>query len=124
MMRKNELGNIKSEDELLARKAKMALKALKSTLGSLFHSASESLKVSHWTEEHPWRTTGAALVLGFTLAAPFSESPGETERKGVTGVPPVTQIQVWGTLLNTGADILKDVLTPYLQQALMGPKQS
>jgi hypothetical protein len=123
MMRKNELGNINNEDELLAHKAKMALKAFRSTLGSLVHSVSGSLRVSHWTQDHPWQTTGAALVLGFTLAAPFSETKAETVGGTATGAPTVTEVQVWGTLLNTGADILKDVLTPYLQQALMGRKQ-
>ncbi|MDX1386734.1 MAG: hypothetical protein R3257_04030 [bacterium] len=123
-MRKREPNKIHSEDEFLAHKAKVALKALKATLGSMVSSASGSLKVSHWTEEHPWQTTGAALVLGFTLAAPFSEPKPDTGQTSVPDPAGLTQVQIWATLLDTGADILKAVLTPYLQQTLMGPKQS
>lgn len=111
-------------------RAQKRAKEAKETLRQSFRRTEASVKnlasLQVWTQRYPLQVTGVAMLAGFSLAGPLTARPAATN-KGVSAVPPASPVfdrmQIWATLLNTGADILKDVLTPLLQE-MVRPKRN
>lgn len=113
---------------LRVKKAQRRAKKARAELVQSFHETEGSVKklgsVTAWTERYPLPVTGVAFLAGFSLAGPLTGSsdsePAKSSDKSKAPPSPVfNRMQVWATLINTGAEILKDVLTPLLQEMVL-----
>lgn len=113
-MPKKEPHRPKNESEWLARQAEWTWAAVKGSLKELRPKKVGQLGLSSVTQKHPLSSTGIAFAAGLVLTVSWPQSSTKVVRVPGEAVDP------WSTLLETGSDILKAVLTPYLQQKLMG----
>ncbi len=118
MMPKKEPLRPKTEQEWLSRQARVALDALKGSLKQLKPSKVGALGINSITQEHPLSSTGIAFAAGLVMTISWPQNTMPPLRSFKESTDP------WSTLLETGSDILKAVLTPYLQQKLMGTPTS
>lgn len=108
----------KSEQEWLEHQAKVSWSALKNSVKDLSPKRVGRMGLRAATERHPLSSTGIAFAAGLVLTVSWPETKSRPVR--VSSTP---ALDPWSTLLETGSDILREVLTPYLQQKLMGAPQ-
>jgi membrane protein implicated in regulation of membrane protease activity len=106
--------------------------ALRQSMQQAQGSAKQLASLQVWTEHYPLQISGIALLAGFALSGPLTArgarpisavKSGDASATDGTPSPVFDRMQLWATLINTGADILKDVLTPVLQDMVQPQKQ-
>ena len=107
------------------RRAKRAKVALRRSWEQTQASAKQLASPIEWTERYPLPVTGVAFLAGFTLSGPLtarSAPAAAGEARGPAPSPVFDRMQLWATLINTGAEIFKNVVTPLLQD-MVQPKE-
>lgn len=112
------------------KRAKRRARAARDALWQSFQQTENSVKqmasLQVWTERYPMQVTGVALLAGFALSGPLTDrAPSPAAPSDAPAGPPspvFDRMQIWATMINAGAEILKDVLTPMLQDMIQPKK--
>jgi len=112
-----------TEIELLSLQEQQAKAALKNTFEAGVQQLKDWVDLRPMIQEHPWKSSGAAALVGFVVAVTATAPSGETKSApentaAGAGEAASTWSSLTSLLLSTGTEALKSAVTPWLAQKI------